>query len=54
MSQGGVDTEILRSDDPRTSDIRGAVAENYVLEQLSFALDIAGDSYYWSNGTGTA
>ena len=45
---------ILASKDDSTSKIRGAVAENYVLTQMSSSLDMEGDTFFWSNQKGEA
>ncbi|MBE6528739.1 MAG: ATP-binding protein [Thermoplasmata archaeon] len=50
----GIDRPILVSKDESTSKIRGAVAENYILTQMSSALDIEGDTYFWTNSKGDA
>ena len=46
--------QILTSKDESTSKIRGAVAENYVLAQMSSALGLEGDTYFWTNPKGDA
>ena len=46
--------QILTSKDDNTSKIRGAVAENYVLTQMSSSLGIEGDMYFWANPKGEA
>ena len=50
----GIGRQILVSKDDSTSKIRGAVAENYVLTQMSSSLDIEGDTYFWANPKGDA
>ena len=50
----GIDRRMLVSKDDSTSKIRGAVAENYVLTQMSSALDMEGDTYFWANPKGDA
>lgn len=50
----GIDRRILVSKDDSTSKIRGAVAENYVLAQMSSSLDLEGDTYFWTNPKGDA
>ena len=49
-----IDRQTLVSKDDSTSKIRGAVAENYVLTQMSSALDLEGDTYFWTNSKGDA
>ena len=50
----GIERQILVSKDDSTSKIRGAVAENYVLTQMSSSLDMEGDTYFWTNPKGDA
>ena len=50
----GIGRQILVSKDDSTSKIRGAVAENYVLTQISSSLDLEGDTYFWTNPKGDA
>ncbi len=50
----GIDRRILVSKDDNTSKIRGAIAENYVLTQMSSSLDMEGDAYFWANPKGDA
>ena len=50
----GIDRRILVSKDDSTSKIRGAVADNYVLTQMSSSLDMEGDTYFWTNPRGDA
>ncbi len=52
--RAGIEYDTLTDRDGGTSDIRGAVAENYVLNQLDYALDGDGDAYYWTNPKGAA
>lgn len=53
-NETGVDHAILSSKDESTSKIRGAIAENFVLNELRYALDIDDDAYYWANEKGKA
>ena len=50
----GIDRRMLISKDDSTSKMRGAIAENYVLTQMSSALDMEGDTYFWANPKGDA
>ena len=50
----GIDRPILVSKEEATSKIRGAIAENYVLTQISSSLGIEGDTYFWTNPNGDA
>ncbi len=50
----GIDRRTLVSKDDDTSKIRGAVAENYFLTQMSSSLDREGDTYFWANPKGQA
>ena len=50
----GIDRQTLVSKDDSTSKIRGAVAENYVLTQMSSSLGMEGDTYFWTNPKGDA
>ena len=52
--RAGVEYDTLTVKDGRTSVIRGAIAENFVLNELDYALDTDGDAYYWMNRPGTA
>lgn len=52
--QANVGYDTLASGREESSGIRGAIAENFVLNELRYALDIDGDSYYWANGSGTS
>lgn len=50
----GIDRQALVSKDDSTSKIRGAVAENYALTQMSSSLGMEGDVYFWANPKGDA
>lgn len=50
----GISRQTLMSKDESTSKVRGAVAENYVLIQMSSSLGIEGDTYFWTNPKGDA
>ena len=50
----GVTAPMLNPADDRTSDIRGALAENYALNQMTSSLDIEGDAFFWANRKGDA
>ena len=52
--KAGLDYDTIVSKDGRTSCIRGSIAENFVLNELDYALDRGGDAYYWENASGRA
>ena len=52
--KAGLDYDTIVSKDGRTSCIRGSIAENFVLNELDYALDRDGDAYYWENASGRA
>ena len=52
--KAGVEYDTLSDRDGFTSGIRGAIAENFVLNELTYALDLGDDAFYWANGKGSA